>query len=65
MSKVIYKNVHTGRLGEIDADKYDAFARRVNAGVGIVRKVKTKSEPKKPAEAQKTTAKPKQKDGDK
>jgi hypothetical protein len=66
MSKVIYENVHTGRRGEIDADKYEAFARRVNAGVGIVRKVKEvkSKETPKPAEAKQTKTS-KTKDGDK
>lgn len=58
MSKVKYVNVHTGQEGEIEADKYEAFARRVNRGRGIVRKVgEVKAKAKTPPEVKKSTSK--------
>lgn len=60
MSKVRYKNIYTGREGEIEADKYDAFARRMNRGRGIIRKVgEVKGTPKAktPPEAKKKSEK--------
>lgn len=57
MSKVKYINVHTGQEGEIESDKYEAFARRVNRGRGIIRKigeVKETPKAKTPPEAKKS-----------